>query len=534
VLNDRERAEFDADWASMDAGLSAGEARAQRKRQHLEDELRRLAGLSKLDYTLERKGSAKSMGLRLQDLDELIAKHRPSGGSAGVQGPPQWSPPENVWKTPIDGTALLAELTAAIRRFVLLDETAALIAALWVLFTWVFEQVAETNPFLRVISPTPQCGKSTLFKVLQRLARRGWLVSRITPSAFTRSLQREHRTLFLDEGDAFLHENEVMRNVLDGASDPDTANITMSVKSGDEWMPTEFNVFVPIAIASIGTLRKMQTVEDRSIAIHLKRATPAELKQLAKGRKRELESMLAPLAEKCARWAADNAQELKGRRPEMPNALSGREQDKWEPLVAIADSIGVEASNAARLAAITTSHARDGEDAPLGIGLLGDIKQLFEDRSADKLPSKGICDDLAKLEGRPWAEYGRAQKPISPNQLARLLRLFQIFPHTIRLADDSTPKGYERDDFKDAFDRYPPDSKNTDTPISGESNRHNATNVGRVWENDDFESATTAVCGGSKNDGLTNGEKNCGGVADQNSRMGSDRHNSGDRVRFKL
>ena len=74
-----------------------------------------------------------------------------------------------------------------------------------------------------------------------------------------------------------------MRNVLDAASDPDTANISLSVKSGDDWIPAEFNVFVPIAIASIGMLRKMQTVESRSIHVHLKRATPDGTEALLEG-----------------------------------------------------------------------------------------------------------------------------------------------------------------------------------------------------------------------------------------------------------
>jgi hypothetical protein len=198
------------------------------------------------------------------------------------------------------------------------------------LFTWVFEHFAETNPYLRIISPAPECGKSTLLKVIKLLARGGWLVSKITPSSFTRTMERERRSLLLDEGDAFLHENEIMRNVLDAASDPDTANISMSVKSGDDWIPAEFNVFVPIAIASIGMLRKMQTVESRSIHIHLKRATPTELKHFSKGRRRELKALLDPFAAKCARWATDNLNMLKSNaRPTLPDAMTGREQDKW-------------------------------------------------------------------------------------------------------------------------------------------------------------------------------------------------------------
>ena len=338
----------------------------------------RLAAMDSMQYDRVRKAEAKRLAVRPATLDAEVAmlKKQHQAQAPAAKESPQWSPAPKVWDTPVDGAALLTELIEAIRRFVLLDQTAALIVALWILFTWVFEQIAETNPYLRFISPAPECGKSTLLKVIKRLARGGWLVSRITVSAFTRTMERERRSLLLDEGDAFLHENEVMRNVLDAASDPETANISLSVKSGDDWIPAEFNVFVPIAIASIGILRKMQTVEGRSIPIHLKRATPVELKQLAKSRLREMKAVLDPLAAKCVRWAADNIQTLKGARPKLPDSMSGRDMDKWEPLIAIADAIGGEAGEAARLAAIAVSGGR-ADDAPLGVALLADVRALF-------------------------------------------------------------------------------------------------------------------------------------------------------------
>jgi len=438
----------------------------------------KLAKMPKLEREPLLKNAARRMGLKLATLNEEIAKAGKSGKSASAaqpasgQGPaaeavddgPKWAPAKNVWAKPVNGAELLDELTSAVHRFVMVDDQGGMVIGLWVLFTWLFEHIAETNPFLRIISATPGCGKSTLLKVLMRLCRSGWIVSRISPSAFARTMNAERRTLLSDEGDAFLHENEVMRNVLDGSSDPDTANIALSVKSGDEWVPTELITYVPIAIASIGRLRKMETVEDRSLAVHLKRATPVELKRLAKGRRRELEAVLRPLAEKCARWAADNAEKLKGVRPELPNGLTGREMDKIEPIVVIADAISEEIGRAARLAAIDASGAHD-TDLPIGVVLINDIRRLFETKSIDKVSSQTLCEELAALEDRPWGEYGKARKPISKNQIARLLRPFGVVPSTIRIADGLSLKGYQRDHFRDAFERYPDGSENVDSFI---------------------------------------------------------------------
>lgn len=141
-------------------------------------------------------------------------------------------------------------------------------------------------------------------------------------------------TFLLDEADAFLQENEQFRGVLDAAHRPH-GRTGMSATDGENWTPIEINVFVPLAIASIKKLRRMGTVEQRSIHIWLKRATKEERLALTKARQRTLHRILDPLAERCARWAMDNAH-LIGKEP-LLDFEDGRDDDKWAPLVAIAD-----------------------------------------------------------------------------------------------------------------------------------------------------------------------------------------------------
>ena len=61
---------------------------------------------------------------------------------------------------------------------------------------------------------------------------------------------------------------------------------------------------------------------------------------------------------------------------------------------------------------------------------------------------------MVELEDRPWCEWKRG-KPMTKNSLARLLKPFKIKSKKIRTLD-STPRGYERNDFIDAFSRYLP------------------------------------------------------------------------------
>jgi integrase len=67
-------------------------------------------------------------------------------------------------------------------------------------------------------------------------------------------------------------------------------------------------------------------------------------------------------------------------------------------------------------------------------------------------------------EGRPWAEWGRGEKPISQNQVARLLKRFEIYTRDIR-EGHKVAKGYLRDHFADAFSRYLPAASQTATAL---------------------------------------------------------------------
>jgi hypothetical protein len=495
-------------------------------RENPAEAIGRLARMGVVEYEAARASEAKRLKMRASVLDREVEKVRAKNGTAASGAapkaePPKWAEPAAIADGPVDSAQLLADLIGAIRQFVAIDQSAALITALWSLFTWSFEYIGDTNPFLRVFSPESSCGKSTLLKALKYITRAGWHVSRLSPSAFVRTLGRERRTLLLDETDAALHDNEPMRNLLDSASDPDTSTVSFSVKSGDDWNPIELNCYVPICLVSIGFLRGMQTVERRSIHLRMKRATRPELKALTKSRRRNLKAILEPLAARAARWALDNGAALAALNPEVPAVLDGRESDNWEPILRVADlcGAGVEARAAAIAAAGAGSEA--GTES-LNLMLLADIKTVFDAEGVDRLPSQSICERLTAIEERPLAELGRTRRPITPNRLARLLSGFAIVPHSIRLPDGPTPKGYQIEDFRDAWSRYLPDVKVSDPPIGGNSNRHNATTVGAVGQNDDFTTATEDACGGSKNDISTYGENKCGVVADQNGDTDAD------------
>ena len=73
---------------------------------------------------------------------------------------------------------------------------------------------------------------------------------------------------------------------------------------------------------------------------------------------------------------------------------------------------------------------------------------------------------------KPWAIYNRGQR-ITPRQLANRLGEYKIHPKSVRLGM-AVSKGYERDQFDDAFTRYIP---STDSPLLSATTLQHASNV---------------------------------------------------------
>jgi Protein of unknown function (DUF3631) len=88
--------------------------------------------------------------------------------------------------------------------------------------------------------------------------------------------------------------------------------------------------------------------------------------------------------------------------------------------------------------------------------LLADIKAVFDERTgewADRIFSEMLAEALAGMEGHPWAEFGKARKPITKNQLARMLEGFKVVPALVRIGT-KVLRGYHRHQFEEAWQRY--------------------------------------------------------------------------------
>jgi putative DNA primase/helicase len=400
-------------------------------------EISRLAQLSMLDYEPEREAVAKNLGLRLPVLDQLVARARQK--SAADPSLPSLPAVEAApWPEPVNGAQLLDEITAAIRRYVVLEKGAAEATALWVVHTYCFDAFAVT-PRLAITSAVMRCGKTTLLDVLSCLVHRPISTANATAAGIYRMVEKLRPTLLIDEADTFLVGNGVLRGILNSGYRQNTAYAMRADK--------RFSTCAPAAIAMIGRLPS--TLEDRSICIRLQRRRPHEpIEAFRLGQEGDLKR----LARMAARFAADHLDEIRQAVPTVPTTLENREADNWLPLLAIADAAGGGWPDIARQVAENLTLANRATEQSLAVLLLEDIHAVLTAHTGERIQSADLVKALVQFEDRPWAEW-KGGKGITTHAVARLLAPFNIKPFEMRNGP-RVVRGYQVAQFEDAFARY--------------------------------------------------------------------------------
>ncbi len=474
-------------------------------------EVARLAALPPMEYDRERIAAANRLGVRTATLDKEVEARRPA--PEAVMGRGVVLAEVKPWPDPVPGSELLDEITAAVRRHVILRPSAAEVVALWIAHTWIYERFQHT-PRLGITSPAKRCGKSTLLDVLRATCCRPLKADNISAAGVYRTVEAlAPLTLLLDEADAFLKENEELRGVLNSGYER-SGNAIRLVEVNGEHQPIQFRIFAPLALAGIGALPA--TLEDRAVPVVLQRKGAAE--KAAKLREPGARAALADLARKAARWAGDRAPTLH-LDPSIPEVMGDREGDIAVPLLSIADDAGGPWPARARAALLDLFGRREAEggNAEAGTLLLADLRGLFRDKCAVRLPSTSIIGALGGMEERPWPEW-RQSKPITATQLARALAPFSVRPQNMR-DGEAVVKGYTKDSFEDAWARYLPDgpAAPTDTRSALERGFRAATPLqhcnheGKPTNGAATEGGAVAACNGQ----YSPQDQSCSGVAAQ-------------------
>jgi Protein of unknown function (DUF3631) len=334
------------------------------------------------------------------------------------------------------GADLLNEVTAQISRYVVLKKHEARAIALWIVHTHAFDLFA-ISPRLKIQSPEPGCGKTTLLDVLRYLVRNPLLTAHVSAAAVFHAIADDAPTMLIDEADSSLTTADMLA-ILNAGHRRNDAEVVRA--------DGRYSVWAPAAFATINGVPNQ--LDDRSISINLRRRRPDEdvdrfLHDHAKSLRR--------LQRRTEKWVEENSDALKNAKPDVPNTLHNRRADNWRPLLAIADVAGGEWPKLARRAAEALSVSEAPRQSE-GVMLLSDVRDAFAKQGTDRLWSSDLATTLAQLEGRPWYEH-RGRGSITANAIAVLLAPHGIRPVDIRKGE-IVRKGYRARQFDDACARY--------------------------------------------------------------------------------
>jgi len=351
------------------------------------------------------------------------------------------------------GSAILNDVALFIRRFVILSSAQVTAVTLWCAHTYAY-LIAIWTAYLAITSAEKRCAKSRLLETVGYLVSSPWATADITAAALFRGIEKKRPTLLLDEQDAAKKGDkekfENLRAVLNAGAHY-KGRVTRCVGKGSEQDVKDFTAFCPKAIAGIGWLA--DTVADRSIPIRMKRKLVSE--KVERLHERTVEPIAAPLRKRLSDWIRQQLPALKDAEPDIPEQLNDRQQDGAECLLAIADAAGGDWPEKARKALIELYTGDASEDQSLPTLLLADIRDIFDRlQSAMALSSAELIEELKKIEHGIWAEYHQ-EKPIGTRALSKLLGGFGIGPQGVRRGE-KTPKGYRKESFIEAWERYVP------------------------------------------------------------------------------
>ena len=352
----------------------------------------------------------------------------------------------------INGAALLDEVYAFLRRFVVYPDQHACVAhTLWIAHAHMLS-AWDTTPRLAFLSPEPASGKTRALEITELLVPQPVSAINVSAAFLIRTVAADAgSTILFDEADATFgpkakDSNEDVRALIN-AGYRRGATVGRCVVYGATVTPELLPAFAPVALAGLGDLP--DTILSRSIIIRMQRRAPNE--SVEPYRRREVAPEGEALCGRLVAWAAATMGRLVTA-PELPPEIVDRDADCWEPLISVADAAGGEWPDRARCNAVTLVMLnREEREESLGIRLLSDMRVVLGNN--DGKFTCNILDALCKLDESPWNDI--RGKQLTDRGLAVRLRGYGIKPKPVRIGAN-VARGYRREDFIEAWRRYLP------------------------------------------------------------------------------
>jgi len=291
-------------------------------------------------------------------------------------------------------------------------------------------------------SAEPGSGKTRVLEVAQFLVAAPEMTISAKPAALFRLVQAGPITILFDEVDTIFNpktsgngDNDDLRAMLN-AGYKRSATIPRCVGDVKAMQVKRFKVYAPAVLAGI-TGGMPATITTRAITIHMRRRRPDEW--VDQFREKMVEREAQPIREALKAWVTAVAEEVANAEPEMPQGVTDRSAEIWEPLIALADAAGGHWPGTARDACRHFVLDAGPQAGSIGVRLLADLRELYTTHNADRLATADILAALVGLDEAPWPDlFG---KPLDARRLARELGRYGVKPVTFE-TDRGSAKGY--------------------------------------------------------------------------------------------
>jgi uncharacterized protein DUF3631 len=370
-----------------------------------------------------------------------------------------------------DAAVLFDQVHAFLGRFIVYPSQHAHVAhTLWVAHTFVMD-AWESTPRIAFLSPEPASGKTRALEVSVLLVPRPVEAINVTPAYLFRKVGSDEGppTILYDEIDTVFgpkaKDNEEIRALLN-AGHRRGAVAGRCVVRGKIVETEEIPAYCAVALAGLGWLP--ETIMTRSIVVAMRRRAPGE--RIQPFRRRVWIREGDRLRKRLAAWGKSAVDHLTANWPELPDAITDRDADVWEPIIALADLAGGAWPERAREAAVEMVKAGKDREPSLGIRLLADLRTVFGDREA--MATSDILAGLLRLDEAPWADL--KGRPLNDRGLANRLRRYEVKSGNIRLDGGAVLKGYRAADLHEAWRRYlPPQADKSATSATSATDSKN-------------------------------------------------------------
>ena len=322
------------------------------------------------------------------------------------------------------------------------------ILALWIVHTYCPE-IFTFTPYLNIWSPEGQSGKTTCMKLLRLLCKNSWMpAGGLTAARLMDQIARRRPTLLLDDWHTAFRPTEA-QSIIGFLNAGSAEEATYTARGADE-----LDIYCPKAFAGPASLP--DSLAGRSIPIVIQRCKPSEVR--APFCAAVVRGHSGVLVEQIPRSITDNYEALYRHLTDLffsdLPGFSPRQRECALPLLTVARALGGKWPRRARLALMRAFGIYTGSDLSFALQLLHDIRAFFL-TGKERIFNAELLEYLNGLDGRPWSR-DRKGKPIHPNTLRNHLRDLDICPSYNQWINKQERKGFSRDDFVEAWERYLP------------------------------------------------------------------------------